>query len=45
MRIRSLDYVEILKALGEGFGTSIGNSLSIYFFFEKNSVFCLIDLF
>lgn len=35
MRITSLDYVEILKALGEGFGTSIGNSLSIYFFFWK----------
>lgn len=39
MRIRSLDYVEILKALGEGFGTSIGNSLSIFFFVKKIQYF------
>lgn len=35
MRIKSLDCEEILKALGEGFGTSTGNGLSIYYFFGK----------
>lgn len=34
MRIRSLDYEEILKALGEGFGTSTANTSS--FFFSEN---------
>lgn len=31
MRNRSLDYEEILKDLDKGFGTTTGNSLSIYF--------------
>lgn len=44
MRIRSLDYEEIVKALDEGFGVSTGNYLSINFL-EKNSVLCLINLF
>lgn len=38
MRIRSLDYEERLKALGEGFGTSTGNSLSISFSWKKFSI-------
>lgn len=38
MRIRSLDYEEILKALGEDFGTSTGISLSIYFSWKKFSI-------
>ena len=31
MRIRSLEYEEIIKTLGECFGTSTENSLSMYF--------------
>lgn len=44
MRIRSLDYEEILKALGKGFGTGTGTSTSIYYFFF-NSRLGLINLF
>lgn len=38
MRIRSLDCEEILKTLGEGFGTSTRISLSIYFSWKKFSI-------
>ena len=43
MRIRSLDYEEILKALGKGFGTSIGNKCQFIIFL--NSGLGLINLF